>query len=96
MLDEGRYTDRYFTRNLTLYDKCPIAEPGTNLDHTPKYQLLYPKKTTLQRRMHCNDVYFLNFIHELLSIDPAERPTSAEALNHPWLTEVVYEGSPFS
>jgi len=86
LLEEGRYTDKYFTRNYTLYEKIPDSN---------NYAFLYPKKTSLQHRMHCSDDHFLSFLHYLLTIDPAERPTSKEALRHPWITKVVYENSPF-
>ena len=29
-----------------------------------------------------------------LQVDPSNRPTAAEALRHPWLTEVLYSTAP--
>jgi serine/threonine protein kinase len=31
------------------------------------------------------DALFVNFITQLLQVDPKKRPTAAEALQHPWL-----------
>merc|ERR1712070_417727 len=82
MLEEGRYTEKYFTKNYTLFEKVA--------DRADKYAFLYPKKTSLRHRMHCDDEHFLNFLYSLLTVDPADRPTAKEALQHPWLTQVVY------
>ena len=81
VLEEGRYTDKYFTRNYTLYEKIPDSD---------NYAFLYPKKTSLRHRMHCNDEHFLSFLSYLLTVDPAERATAKECLEHTWLKGVEY------
>jgi len=76
MLEEGRYTNKYFTPNRVLYE--------TNR-RTNEMEYLYPKRTTLRHRLQCNDALFVDFVSLLCTVDPNERPTATEALEHPWL-----------
>lgn len=41
-------------------------------------------------RLKTEDLFFLDFLRWLLEIDPQKRPTSKEALQHPWITEIKY------
>eukprot|EP00658_Telonema_sp_P-2_P071736 TRINITY_DN6095_c0_g1_i4.p1 TRINITY_DN6095_c0_g1~~TRINITY_DN6095_c0_g1_i4.p1 ORF type:complete len:396 (+),score=114.08 TRINITY_DN6095_c0_g1_i4:287-1474(+) len=83
LLQDGRYTQKYFTRNFTLFEKC---DQHRRDKYRGEYTFLYPKKTSLRHRMHCEDELFLDFLHFLLTIDPVQRPTAREALQHPWLS----------
>jgi serine/threonine protein kinase len=85
MIQRGRYAHKYFTPEGQLYEKDEDKTPG--LFH------LHPKRTSLRHRLHTDDVYFLDFLRQLLRVNPDERPTATEALNHPWLTEVKYDTS---
>lgn len=38
-----------------------------------RYAIIYPKKTTLKRRLRVNDEEFLDFVSTLLSVDPTLR-----------------------
>jgi len=67
---------KYFTEEGELYENTEI---------------ITPKKTTLQRRIKTDDVLFLDFLRKLLTIDPSQRPTASEALQHPWLKRVYPE-----
>ncbi|KAA6369646.1 MAG: putative Dual specificity protein kinase pom1, partial [Streblomastix strix] len=58
----------------------------------PQYHFLYPKTTTLQQRMHTDDLLFVDFVTRLLTVDPDRRPTAIEALQHPWFN-VIYPQS---
>ena len=42
-------------------------------DGVPKFNLLYPKKSSLQHRCHTDDELFLDFVQKLLSYDPKDR-----------------------
>jgi serine/threonine protein kinase len=53
-----------------------------------RYEVLYPKRTSLSRRVPCGDEGFLSFLSYLLTPDPLQRPTAEEALQHPWLTQL--------
>jgi serine/threonine protein kinase len=50
-----------------------------------RFEFLRPKRTSLARRVPEADPGMLDFLQELLQVDPALRPTAAEALCHPWL-----------
>lgn len=50
-----------------------------------RLQILVPKRTSLFQRMRIEDEEFLNFLANLLQIDPALRLSAAQALEHPWL-----------
>ena len=50
-----------------------------------RYEILRPKHTSLRHRVPQADAGCLEFLKYLLTIDPLERPTAEEALNHPWL-----------
>ena len=63
------------------------AEDGVDL----KIHILVSKKTTLKHRLKCDDAYFIDFVRWLLEIDPTKRPSAKEAMQHPWLTECVYQ-----
>jgi len=49
------------------------------------YVLMYPKPTSLKQRLHVEDEYFIDFLRSLLILDPAKRPSAAQALRHPFL-----------
>ena len=95
VLSCGKDTAKYFTLSDIIYDR---NEEG-------KFMYIYPKKTSLQARLHlgevnwenerdnvkCNErkpnddeIVFLDFIKELLNLDPYERVTAEEALLHRW------------
>jgi len=87
LMTRGRYVPQYFTQDGQLYQEvdgpaCP--ERGRRL------HLLVPKKTSLAQRMRTESKEFLDFLECLLQLDPAKRPTAAEALHHPWITACKY------
>mmetsp|Transcript_23450 Transcript_23450/g.54649 ORF Transcript_23450/g.54649 Transcript_23450/m.54649 type:complete len:764 (+) Transcript_23450:110-2401(+) len=87
LMTRGRYVPQYFTQDGQLYQEidgpvCP--ERGRRL------HLLVPKKTSLRQRMRTDSEEFLDFLTQLLKLDPAERPTATEALQHPWITQCKY------
>jgi serine/threonine protein kinase len=47
--------------------------------------------TNLKHRLKTSDMFYLDFVKQLLQIDPCKRPSAAEALKHPWLTQAKYE-----
>jgi len=54
-----------------------------NPNYDRKLQLMLPKQSNLKARLKTDDKYFLDFIHSLLQIDPEDRPTTRDAMNHP-------------
>ena len=101
-MKEGRLVSNFFTREGLIYqeatgdDDASDAKKGkdkasVNSDDDLKIHILVAKKTTLKKRMKCDDMHFVDFVRWLLEVDPLKRPTAKEALNHPWLTECQYE-----
>ncbi|KAL6583694.1 hypothetical protein OROMI_002983 [Orobanche minor] len=76
MLTKGRDTYKYFTKNHMLYER--------NQD-TNKLEYLIPKKSSLRHRLPMGDQGFIDFVARLLEVNPKNRPSASEALNHPWL-----------
>ena len=101
MMKEGRLVSNFFTREGLIYqeagnddeeksrsEKKPKPPPGE--DEELKINILVAKKTTLKKRLRCEDKHFLDFVRWLLEVDPLKRPTAKEALQHSWLTECTY------
>merc|ERR1711972_718884 len=87
MMTKGRYVPQYFTQDGQLYmemDSPSCEKRGRRLN------LLVPKKTSLRQRMRTNSEEFLDFLEQLLQLDPAMRPTASMALEHPFMTKCRY------
>lgn len=67
------------------------AAAVVNDDGDMKIHIMVAKKTTLKSRLRTDDAHFLDFVRWLLEIDPTKRPSAKEAMQHPWLTESVYQ-----
>lgn len=52
---------------------------------------LYPKRTTLAARLQSPCPKFVDFVQYLLTINPLERPTAAQALEHPFIVDAMDE-----
>jgi serine/threonine protein kinase len=76
MMQSGRYVNRFFTKQGALYERNK---------QTGQLTFLQPKRCQLRHRIGSDDELFIDFVNCLLQIDPAKRPTAAEALRHPWL-----------
>mmetsp|Transcript_57401 Transcript_57401/g.134606 ORF Transcript_57401/g.134606 Transcript_57401/m.134606 type:complete len:730 (-) Transcript_57401:79-2268(-) len=87
LMTRGRYVPQYFTQDGQLYQE--IDGPACP-DRGRRLHLLVPKKTSLKQRMRTECEEFLDFLSQLLKLDPAERPTATEALQHPWLSKCKY------
>mmetsp|Transcript_35443 Transcript_35443/g.110529 ORF Transcript_35443/g.110529 Transcript_35443/m.110529 type:complete len:331 (+) Transcript_35443:378-1370(+) len=84
LMMRGRHVPQYFTQDGQLYQEidgpsCP--ERGRRL------HLLVPKKTCLRQRMRTDCEEFLGFLEQLLQLDPENRPTATEALQHPFISQ---------
>lgn len=100
MMKEGRLVSNFFTREGLIYQEAGGSgeqEEGAESkkksrggDGDNKIHIMVPKKTTLKARVKAEDPYYLDFVRWLLEIDPTKRPSAKEALQHPWLTECVY------
>jgi len=92
MMTTGRFVPQYFTQDGRLYREIavPPTEAATPLELQPRIQLLLPKRSSLRQRMRTDDDQFLDFLECLLRIDPDERPTAKDALQHPFLSPGRY------
>lgn len=77
MLENGQETDKYFTEDFNLYY---IDE------ETGQMEYIIPQETSLEEHLQVSDTLFLDFVKSLLEINPKNRPTAIEALQHPWLS----------
>ena len=95
MLRKGTNVPKYFTASNRLYessydieqsdqDSDDVEKHGRN-NGAEEYNLLYPKKTSLKHRLRVNYDKFIDFMERLLKIDPKERMSTRQALQHPFL-----------
>merc|ERR1712217_76652 len=94
MMHCGRFVPQYFTQDGRLYRELEVlASPdGVQTEVHRQIQLLLPKCSSLRQRMRTDDEQFLDFLTNLLRIDPTQRLSAAEALEHPWLAPGRYPG----
>ena len=95
MLRKGANVPKYFTASNRLYESSyDIEQSDQDSDDVEKhgqnkgaeeYILLYPKKTSLKHRLRVNYDKFIDFMERLLKIDPKERMSTRQALQHPFL-----------
>jgi len=83
MLLRGRHAHKYFVEGV-VYEQ----------DRAGKNHLLKPKITSLRKRLHTDDELFLSFVGSLLRINPNDRPTAKQALEHPWIATDPYGWPP--
>eukprot|EP00923_Selenidium_pygospionis_P039293 GHVN01068374.1.p1 GENE.GHVN01068374.1~~GHVN01068374.1.p1 ORF type:complete len:1065 (+),score=109.93 GHVN01068374.1:378-3197(+) len=86
---------KLFTRDGQLYETINGPSQESRVPHLNEgrdktsdrlmYRILLPKQSSLKQRLRTDDLLFVDFLRSLLTIDPAERPTAIEALQHPWL-----------
>lgn len=51
-------------------------------------EYLIPEESSLEHHLQVSDDGFINFVRDLLEINPQRRPTAKEALQHPWLSQL--------
>ncbi|CAH9069539.1 unnamed protein product [Cuscuta europaea] len=77
MLLKGQETDKYFTKEFELYQ----INKETN-----QVEYIIPEETSLEDQLQVfSDPLFIDFVRNLLQINPKSRPTASQALQHPWL-----------
>ena len=89
MYEKGTNVNGMFCQEKLLYMEAEaVNETNPNISTTSagkkKMHVIVPKRTLIKHRLHCEDPSFIEFLRYLLKIDPNERPTAEEALQHPW------------
>ena len=89
MYEKGSTVNGMFCKEKLLFMEADaVNDTNANISTTSvgkkKMHVIVPKRTLLKNRLHCDDQQFIDFLRCLLKIDPNERPTAEEALNHPW------------
>ncbi|KAL5799618.1 hypothetical protein ACOSQ4_032502 [Xanthoceras sorbifolium] len=77
MLVSGQETYKYFTKEYDLYY---VNEETNQLEY------IIPEESSLEHHLQVSDVGFIDFVRNLLEINPKRRPSAREALEHPWLS----------
>lgn len=86
-LQEAPYSTHFFTQGGQVFERVPSeAGPTAYYHYTPRRTSLYH----LLSQYHGEETIalFIHFLSQLLILDPKLRPTAAQALNHPFLTQV--------
>ncbi|GMN41292.1 hypothetical protein TIFTF001_010508 [Ficus carica] len=79
MLENGQESLKYFTEEFDLYH---INE------ETEQMEYIIPEESSLEHHLGVSDVGFIDFVRSLLMVNPQNRPTAKEALQHPWLSHI--------
>ncbi|XP_026426414.1 dual specificity tyrosine-phosphorylation-regulated kinase mbk-2-like isoform X1 [Papaver somniferum] len=77
MLVKGQETHKYFIKEYDLYHMN---------EETNQMECIIPEETSLEHHLQVSDIGFIEFVKDLLEVNPSRRPTASEALQHPWLS----------
>eukprot|EP01026_Neomeris_dumetosa_P060234 TRINITY_DN5676_c0_g1_i6.p1 TRINITY_DN5676_c0_g1~~TRINITY_DN5676_c0_g1_i6.p1 ORF type:complete len:879 (+),score=127.31 TRINITY_DN5676_c0_g1_i6:201-2837(+) len=75
LLSKAKYRDKFITGSGTIFEQYPNGG----------YKTHKPKRTSLRARVPQADEDCLKFLSYLLTVDPNQRPTAEQALDHFWL-----------
>ena len=89
-LKDAPLADDIFTTEGVVFEKKP-GNGASVTSSSSTTEFIQIKKTTLRKRLQTTDALFLSFVSSLLRINPMERPTSWEAMHHPWFRQVYPE-----
>lgn len=102
VIERGRDSNKYFTISNIVYERPEGNKNGFNLVMPKKTDLrsrlhITPPPGEQRERdgmererdamAEIEDELFVDFVHQLLRLDPEERLTAQEALRHPWLDD---------
>ena len=91
MYEKGKLVNDFFTKEKLLYMEPNAVDNNESMNQTSpqergkKVHILVPKKSSLRKRIRTNNEQFFNFLSGLLKIDPNDRMSAKEALNHPFI-----------
>jgi len=90
MLANGREVSKYFTQDGRIYHSLDAEPEAASVPQHERTILYLPKRSSIRQRMRTGDELFIEFLSCLLKLDPTERPTAFQALQHPWLAPGLY------
>ena len=64
MIKKGSFSSKFFTKDNVIYERDR---------HTHQLYYLYPKRTSLKKRLNTDDMEFVDFIAKCLQTDPDKR-----------------------
>ena len=94
MYEKGKLVNDFFTKEKLLYMEPNATDNNESVNQTSpqergkKVHILVPKRSSLRKRIRTNNEQFFNFLSGLLKIDPNDRLSAKEALNHPFIKNV--------
>ena len=96
MYEKGKLVNDFFTKEKLLYMEPNATDnnESINMNQTAqqergkKVHILVPKRSSLRKRIRTNNELFFNFLSGLLKIDPNDRMSAKDALNHPFIKNV--------
>jgi len=100
MMKDGRLVNKFFTPEKLLFQDVFLddglsaggaSETSKRKIKTGKLQVLVPKISNLKSRLNTDDIFFLDFLRNMLHIDPSKRFSADDALSHPWITQAKYD-----
>ena len=94
MYEKGKLVNDFFTKEKLLYMEPNATDNNESENQTQpqekgkKVHILVPKRSSLRKRIRTDNEQFFNFLSGLLKIDPNDRMSAKEALNHPFIKNV--------
>ena len=94
MYEKGKLVNDFFTKEKLLYMEPNATDNNESVNQVSpqergkKVHILVPKRSSLRKRIRTNNEQFFNFLSGLLKIDPNDRLSAKEALNHPFIKNV--------
>ena len=94
MYEKGKLVNDFFTKEKLLYMEPNATDNNESVNQTSpqergkKVHILVPKRSSLRKRIRTNNEQFFSFLSGLLKIDPNDRLSAKEALNHPFIKNV--------
>ena len=94
MYEKGKLVNDFFTKEKLLYMEPNATDNNESENQTQpqekgkKVHILVPKRSSLIKRIRTDNEQFFNFLSGLLKIDPNDRMSAKDALNHPFIKNV--------